>query len=356
MYCIVEQIRDVLYTNQVNESSGLKHYTTQQTPFKGHHGNIINSSESCQPSNKAMHCYHGSHQTPSSTPILPYPTRSISTKPDLHEGSISATNPNGKTLAMIFAKRSTRTRVSAEAAWTYYVSSMVDCLFARVGGHEEIETLVQYSSVPVINALSAKFHPLQILADIAALYERYVPDALSKVSCSSGILPPLPPLKIAWVGDANNILNDLLLALPRLGTSITAACPSGYEVEPDVKFDAVSYSKEPGAGTVEFTSDPSVAVKDADVIVTDTWISMGQEAEKEARLTAFRGYQVTEAMARKSGANPDWTFLHCLPRKTHEVDDEVFYGPRSLVFPEAQFRKFTVMAVYEMIMLWHHEI
>ncbi|TPX35245.1 ornithine carbamoyltransferase [Synchytrium microbalum] len=306
-----------------------------------------------------------------------YPPSSTSTS------SINKKPLDGKTLAMIFAKRSTRTRVSAESGWAYYgghpmflskedvqlsggeplkdtaivVSSMVDCLLARVAGHEEIEILAKHSTVPVINALSAKFHPLQILADISTLYEAYVPDALAQVANSNNnsqyILPPLPKLKVAWVGDANNILFDLLCALPRLGTSISAACPPGYEVDADVREYALHHASLAGAGNVEFTNSPQVAVKDADVIVTDTWISMGQEAEKEARLKAFKGYQVTEAMA--SGARPNWKFLHCLPRKKEEVDDEVFYGPRSLVFPEAQFRKFTVMAVYEMLMLWNKQ-
>jgi ornithine carbamoyltransferase len=94
-------------------------------------------------------------------------------------------------------------------------------------------------------------------------------------------------------------------------------------------------------------TDPREAVKGADVVVTDTWISMGQEAEKAERLKAFEGYQVTEALCREGGANPDWKFMHCLPRKQNEVDDEVFYGPRSLVFPEADNRKWTIMALFE---------
>ena len=95
------------------------------------------------------------------------------------------------------------------------------------------------------------------------------------------------------------------------------------------------------------TNSPAEALKDADIVVTDTWISMGQEDEKAARLAAFEGYQVTNAMVDAAGAKPDWKFLHCLPRHQEEVDDEVFYGPRSLVFPEAENRKWTIMAVFE---------
>ncbi|KAJ3054341.1 ornithine carbamoyltransferase [Rhizophlyctis rosea] len=286
-----------------------------------------------------------------------------------------------KTLGMIFSKKSTRTRVSAEAGWAYYggstmylgkddiqlsggealrdtsvvISSMVDCLLARVGEHEEVETLAQYSSVPVINALTAKYHPLQALADIMTLYELYLPDALSHKSSPSSTslpLPLLPKLNIAWVGDGNNIIHSLLVTLPRLGANVSVATPKGYDCAPDV----VEYAEEHATGgdergEISFTRDPEVAVKDADVIVTDTWVSMGQEKEKAKRLAEFKGYQVTEAMAK--GAKPDWKFMHCLPRKPEEVDDDVFYNPeRSVVFQEAENRKYTVMAVYEMLMLW----
>ncbi|KAJ3042282.1 ornithine carbamoyltransferase [Rhizophlyctis rosea] len=285
----------------------------------------------------------------------------------------------GKTLGMIFSKKSTRTRVSSEAGWAYYgghtmylgkddiqlsggealrdtsvvISSMVDGILARVGEHDEIETLAEYSSVPVINALTAKYHPLQALADVMTLYEIYLPDALSHSPTKNPLpLPLLPKLNVAWVGDGNNIIHSLLVTLPRLGANVSVATPKGYDCAEDV----VEFAKEHATGgqergEISFTRDPTVAVKDADVIVTDTWVSMGQEMEKAKRLQEFQGYQVTEEMAK--GAKPNWKFMHCLPRKPEEVDDEVFYNPeRSVVFQEAENRKYTVMAVYEMLMLW----
>ncbi|KAJ3182491.1 ornithine carbamoyltransferase [Gaertneriomyces sp. JEL0708] len=287
----------------------------------------------------------------------------------------------GKTLGMIFTKRSTRTRVSSETGWAYYgghpmflgkediqigggeplkdtaivVSSMIDCLLARVGGHDEIETLAENSDVPVINALTAKFHPLQGLADIMTLYEASLPDALSLTPPAGLPLPLLPAQNIAWVGDANNIIHSLLVALPRLGPiQLTVATPRGYNCDADVVDYAIGEASGGSErGTVVFTHDPLEAVREADVILTDTWVSMGQEAEKAKRLKDFAGYQITEEMAARGGAKKDWRFMHCLPRKREEVDDEVFYNPkRSLVWGEAENRKYTVMAVYEMLMRW----
>ncbi|KXS19959.1 ornithine carbamoyltransferase [Gonapodya prolifera JEL478] len=284
----------------------------------------------------------------------------------------------GRTLGMVFSKRSTRTRVSCESGWAWYgghpmflgandiqvgggepwkdtsiiVGSMVDCVLARLGEHEEVETLAQYSAAPVINGLTAKFHPLQILADIMTIYESYAPTS----STSNGPLVPLNNLKVAWVGDGNNILNDLMVSLPRIGISLAAATPKGYESPEDVVEFARQHSKGGSRGngqmgTLTLTHDPLEAIHDADVLVTDTWISMGQETEKAKRLKDFAGYQITEAMARQGGAKADWKFMHCLPRKSEEVDEEVFYGPRSIVWQEGENRKYTVMAVYEMIMI-----
>ncbi|KAJ1542820.1 ornithine carbamoyltransferase, partial [Nowakowskiella sp. JEL0078] len=254
----------------------------------------------------------------------------------------------GKTLAMIFSKRSTRTRVSGESGWAYFgghpmflgkediqigggealkdtsvvISSMADCILARLGDHSEITELAENSSVPIINALTAKYHPLQILADLMTLYQTYLPNALSHESTAEKPLPTLPKLKVAWVGDANNIINSLLVTLPRVGISVSVATPAKYRIDLDIVEYANANSGGDGQGSVEFTHDPKKAVKDADVIVTDTWVSMGQEQEKEIRLRDFAGYQVTEEMARIGGAKKDWKFMHCLPRKKEEVDDQ----------------------------------
>lgn len=307
--------------------------------------------------------------------------RSIEIKDELKNGSGHLPQHlNGKTLGMFFTKRSTRTRVSAETGWSSYgghpmflgkddiqvgggepwkdtsivVSSMVDCILARLGGHEEIEVLAENSSVPVINALTAKYHPLQILADVQTMYEFFMPDY--KTRATDGLpLPLFKNFKVAWVGDANNIINSMMVTLPRIGIDLAIATPPNYTSPEDVIKFAKENSKStahPNYGTVSFTNDPKIAVKDADVIVTDTWVSMGQESEKEKRIKDFAGYQITEALAKAGGAKPNWKFMHCLPRKPNEVDDEVFYNKeRSIVFPEAENRKYTVMAVYEMLML-----
>lgn len=170
-------------------------------------------------------------------------------------------------------------------------------------------------------------------------------------------LTSLAGLKVAWVGDSNNILNDMLVAYPRLGIHLSVATPRGAAYARDeivwgTMQDGLSALSSAGSspvalGQVSWSNDPSEAVKDADIIVTDTWISMGDEAQKEQRLNDFKGFQVTEEMAKQGGAKPDWKFMHCLPRKGDEVDDEVFYSKRSIVFPEAENRKWTTMSLFD---------
>lgn len=226
------------------------------------------------------------------------------------------------------------------------------------------QLLAKESDVPVLNALSARYHPTQILADLQTMIE----DPLLSVKMAStksasgsfssaselGILSPLQGLKVAWVGDSNNILADMLVAYPRLGIHLAVAAPKGYERDEVVwgtMQDGLKASTAWSKGDVTWTNDPREAVKDADVVVTDTWISMGDEASKEQRLRDFAGFQVTEALCK--GAKPDWKFMHCLPRKSNEVDDEVFYGPRSIVFPEGENRRWTIQALVDrMIGRW----
>lgn len=209
------------------------------------------------------------------------------------------------------------------------LSRFNDVILARVFGHGDIEQLCAESTVPVINALSDMHHPLQGLADLMTLQQRF---------------GSVRGLTIAWVGDGNNIAHTFMSAAGRMGYNLRLATPKGYEPDPQILARSRDLAKRAGVSLWHGT-DPHEAVKGADVIVTDTWVSMGQEAENAKRLAAFAGYQVTEAMASAGGANKGWVFLHCLPRKPQEVDDEVFYGPRSLVWDEAENRKWTVMAV-----------
>ncbi|KAI0685097.1 mitochondrial ornithine carbamoyltransferase [Cytidiella melzeri] len=294
-----------------------------------------------------------------------------------------------KSIALLFSKRSTRTRVAAETAATLLggralflgkediqigvnesvrdsarvIGGMCQGIFARVGDHEEIEELAKYSPVPVLNALSSLWHPTQVLADLLTLHEHAhlfdstkttpaIPSDASLMSTTRSRkfvpLPLLRPLTIAYVGDSANVLHDMLVTYPRLGHHLRVASPEQEKYRaPKEVWDRVLYlgcEKK-----IDWVTDPKEAVKGADLVVTDTWISMGQEAEKAERLKAFHGYQVTEQLCKEGGANPDWKFMHCLPRKEHEVDDEVFYGPRSLVFPEADNRKWTIMALFDLL-------
>ncbi|KAL2423337.1 Ornithine carbamoyltransferase, mitochondrial [Exophiala dermatitidis] len=265
---------------------------------------------------------------------------------------------SNQTIALLFSKRSTRTRVSTESAvvamgghpmflgkddiqlgvneslydTSVVISSMVTGIVARVGPHSDIANLAKDSSVPVINALCDTYHPMQIIADFATLTQTFNTPA-----------EKLKGLRIAWVGDANNVLFDMCIGARKLGIEMAVATPRGYEIPAKIKkeIDAA------GDGVLFETNSPEEAVKGANVIVTDTWISMGQEAEKAKRILAFEGYQVTEELARKGGAAEDWKFMHCLPRHPEEVSDEVFYGKRSLVFPEAQNRLWSAIATLE---------
>ncbi|TFK85114.1 mitochondrial ornithine carbamoyltransferase [Polyporus arcularius HHB13444] len=286
-----------------------------------------------------------------------------------------------KSVALLFNKRSTRTRVAAETAalllggQTLFlgkediqigvnetvrdsarvIGGMCQGIFARVGAHEEIEELARYSPVPVMNALSSLWHPTQVLADILTLHEHaYLFDSsiprpeLEPYSQRHRELPPVRPITVAYVGDSANVLHDMLVAYPRLGHKVRVACPENDKYRPPkAVWDRVV---ELGCDkNILVTKDPREAVHGADLVVTDTWISMGQEAEKEQRLQDFEGYQVTEQLCREGGANPDWKFMHCLPRKQQEVDDEVFYGPRSLVFQVSDNRKWTIMAMFDLL-------
>ncbi|XP_030642312.1 ornithine carbamoyltransferase, mitochondrial [Chanos chanos] len=259
----------------------------------------------------------------------------------------------GKSIGMIFEKRSTRTRLSTETGFSLLgghpcfltpqdihlgvnestrdtarvLSGLVDIVLARVYHHSTLEQLDQEASVPIINGLSELYHPIQILADLLTLQEHY---------------GSLNGLTVTWIGDGNNVLHSLMMSLAKLGINLRVATPKGYEPVADVVKEAERLAKQFGT-ELQFSSDPVEAARGSNVLVTDTWVSMGQEEEKKKRLQDFHGYQIT--MQTGSVAAPDWTFLHCLPRKPEEVDDEVFYSPRSLVFTEAENRKWTIMGL-----------
>jgi len=261
---------------------------------------------------------------------------------------------DGHSVSMIFQKRSTRTRVSSETGMALLgghalflgpsdiqlgvnesmkdtasvLSRFNDIILARVFAHNDITELAKYSSVPIINALSDLHHPLQTLADLMALQQHFGKDLSGKT--------------VAWVGDGNNVLHDLMLGSLKMGMNVQIATPAGYECDPDIMAKSVVLAKENGA-TLTTTNVAEDAVKGADVVVTDTWVSMGQEDEYEKRVKEFDGYQVNTDLMGK--ANDGAVFLHCLPRHVEEVTDEVIYSDASLVFNEAENRMWTVMAV-----------
>ncbi|XP_053857827.1 ornithine transcarbamylase, mitochondrial [Vidua macroura] len=270
----------------------------------------------------------------------------------------------GKSLAMIFEKRSTRTRLSTETGFALLgghpsflttqdihlgtnesltdtarvLSSMTNAILARVYNHNDLHLMAKEATIPIINGLSDLYHPLQILADYLTLQiMQCVPDMDTGEHYGG-----LKGLTIAWVGDGNNVLQSFMTSAAQLGMHLRIATPRGFE--PDLRITKITEQNFKEYGTkLLLTTDPLEAADGANVLVTDTWISMGQEEEKKERLKAFQGYQITMQTAKSAASN--WTFLHCLPRKPEEVDDEVFYSPQSLVFQEAENRKWTIMAV-----------
>ncbi|KAF2479867.1 Aspartate/ornithine carbamoyltransferase [Neohortaea acidophila] len=276
----------------------------------------------------------------------------------------------GQTIALMFTKRSTRTRVSTEGAIarlgghamflgsqdiqlgvneTLYdtsvvISSMVSGIVARVNQHAEVADLAQHSSVPVINALSDLYHPMQTLADFLTIHEAF---PTNQTMPSTNLSLGLEGLKIAWVGDANNVLFDLAIGAAKLGVHVSVATPPGYGIPDTMRKTIAASAPSQSPLSLTETNVPEEAVKDADIIVTDTWVSMGQEEEKQKRLKAFAGFQVTHDLAKRGGAKEGWKFMHCLPRHPEEVSDEVFYSPASLVFQEAENRLWSALAALE---------
>lgn len=241
----------------------------------------------------------------------------------------------GKTLAMLFEKKSTRTRVSFESGMTQLgghalfidwkttqlgkadlkdeikcIDRYVDIIMARVYKHKDIEIMAKYAEKPVINALSDKYHPCQILADLMTIKEKF---------------GNFNNLKLAYVGDGNNVCNSLIIGCKKLGIKINVATPKGYE--PKEKSDLL-------------TNDPKKAAKDANILYTDTWISMGQEEEKKKRLKIFPPYQVNKKLLGKA------LFMHCLPAcRGYEVTDDVIDSKQSIVFDQAENRLHAQKAV-----------
>jgi ornithine carbamoyltransferase len=249
----------------------------------------------------------------------------------------------GKTLAMIFEKASTRTHISFEVGMNELgghalflnardmqiwrgeeirdtaraASRYVSAIMIRAYKHSTIEEFARYATIPVINGLSDLEHPCQLLADIMTMKEHF---------------GSLGDLKVAWVGDGNNVCNSLILSTVLTGYDVKVATPKGYEPEDNI----VKKARALG-GDVTLVRKPEDAVKDADVIVTDTWISMGDDEEKDVRLNVFRQYTVDAALLRH--ASPGARVLHCLPaHRGQEIADEVMEGGQSLVWDEAENR------------------
>lgn len=265
----------------------------------------------------------------------------------------------GKTLAMIFQKPSTRTRVAFEVGmyqlggYALYLSSndmqlrrgetiadtarvlsrFVDGIMARVFDHQDVVDLAKYGSVPVINGLSDEEHPSQVLADFLTIWEKF---------------GTLKGLKLAYVGDGNNVAHSLLLAAGLVGMDIAVATPEGYEPKSFYVEKAKELAARHGS-SVQVLRDPVEAVTGADAVYTDVWASMGQEAEHEERLKIFKPYQVNPELM--SHADKHAIFLHCLPaHRGEEVVDEVADSPQSAIFDEAENRLHAHKAILALLM------
>ena len=244
----------------------------------------------------------------------------------------------GRSLAMLFEKPSTRTRLSFEVGMTKLgghavflgkddiqlgrgepvkdtaraIACYADAVMARVDEHATLETLGEYSTVPVINALSEQAHPVQTLADLLTIRETVGDEA-----------------SVAWVGDGNNVAASFAIGAAMQGLDLTIATPDGYGVP------EASLARARSFGDVETTTDPHAAVEDADVVYTDVWVSMGQEAERAERLDALADFQLNEALLGETDAK----VLHCLPaHRGEEISDSVIEGDRSLVWQQAENR------------------
>ncbi|MBX3182744.1 MAG: ornithine carbamoyltransferase [Polyangiaceae bacterium] len=283
----------------------------------------------------------------------------------------------GKSVALVFQKASTRTRVSLEVAvaelgghplvitssgsqlgrgepirdTARVLSRMAHAITFRTFSQAEFDEMARYSSVPVLNALTDDGHPMQILADLQTVRRHFSgaqglqgsQGASARGTSAQGAAEPLPltALRYCWLGDGNNVAASWIEAAGLLGLDLTLACPEGYEPSSEV----LTKARERG-GQVQLTRDPEAAARGAHVLVTDVFTSMGQEAEQAARLAAFEGYQLD---ARLLGlADPRAVVLHCLPaHRGEEISEEVLEGPQSLVWDEAEARLHTAKALLE---------
>jgi ornithine carbamoyltransferase len=258
----------------------------------------------------------------------------------------------GRTLAMVFEKNSTRTRVSFDMAirqlggtslildagttqlgrgetvadTARVLGRMADAIMIRTDDHAKVEEMAAHAGVPVVNGLTDLSHPCQIVADLMTVIEHGL---------------ALPGSQWAWLGDGNNVLHSIIEAAGLMKFDVRIGCPTGYEPSPMFIAEAVKFG-----ASIKLSQDPAEVVKDADVVVTDTWISMGQ-AHAEEKLAAMMPYQVTEALMAQ--AKPDARFLHCLPaHRGEEVVDGVIDGPRSVIWDEAENR----LHAQKSILLW----
>ncbi len=275
-----------------------------------------------------------------------------------HSGEELFRLPRPTAVALIFEKPSLRTRVTLEAglyqmgAHGVYLtqsdiqmgkreavmdiarnlSRWVRCVIARVFLHSTLEELTRFSEVPVINALSDREHPCQALADLMTIQER----------------KGNAPLRLAWVGDGNNVCHSFTLLAALLGHTLTIATPEGYEPYTAIIQQARTLAIQSG-GQVQLTHDPHEAVSDADVVYTDVWVSMGYETEREARMRQFQNFQVNEQLL--SLAKPDAIVLHCLPaRRGEEITDAVLDGSQSAVWDQAENRLHTQKALLALML------
>jgi ornithine carbamoyltransferase len=284
--------------------------------------------------------------------LFAYIDRAIVLKQEAAAG-IRHTQLAGKTIALIFEKASTRTRVSFEGAMyglggqviflsaeetqlarseplkdtALVMSRYVDGLVVRTYGQEVVTELARYSTIPVINALTDLFHPCQVLSDVMTVIEKK---------------GQLENLKVAWIGDGNNMANSWIQAAARLGFQLVLACPQGYDPQEDL----IKEAQQESSARISVVRDPVKAAKDADVINTDVWASMGQESEQQERLNVFQGFQVDKQLL--SHAKPDCLVLHCLPaHRGEEISEEVLEGDQCVAFDQAENKLHIHKAILE---------